>query len=432
MGLLKNMLDSFKGNERDKDIDIQELAKEIVQSAGGADNIKSYDWCSTRVTIYVKNPNSVEIDSVKPLLGGIIIKGEKVKYVVGPHVEKVAIEIGKLLPELQSHGDIAIDLLRLLGGTKNIKTIEWCSTRLNLTVVDPGKIDEIEIKKLVPGMIKKDDHVQIIVGPGVEFVGKEVKEMLDDEEMDPSLTFKKCALKLLPLLGGAPNIEDLSWCTSRIKLQVIDENKIDSSEIKKLISGIIGKGNEYQLVIGPGGEFVGEEMKKLISIQKKDNKEDDAVHLAKALIPLLGGKNNIKEVDWCTTRLRLQIEDYGRINADEILKLVPGILERANGVQIIVGPGVEDVARAMKDLLPELPEEHLAGTLIRLLGGAMNIACFQWCFTKLRIKVNDKSKVQIDEIEKITSGVIQSGRDIEIVIGNTANCIAQEIKRDIE
>ena len=262
MGLLKNMLDSVKDKKTTEDFDSKFIAEKIVDSIG-SDNIKYYDWCSTRVTIYAKDSSSLDISEIKPLIGGIIIKGEKVKYVVGPHSEEVAREIGKLLPESKSQ-------------------------------------------------------------------------------------------------------------------------------------------------------------------------EDDATHLAKALIPLLGGKSNIKEVDWCTTRLRLQIEDYGRINADEILKLVPGILERANGVQIIIGPEVESVANAMKELLPELPEEHLAGTLIRLLGGAMNIACFQWCFTKLRIKVNDKSKVQIDEIEKLTAGVIQNGRDIEIVIGNTANCIAEEIKRDIE
>ena len=431
MGFLKNVLESVKEKKNIEERDPKVIAEEIINSIG-PDNIKSYDWCSTRVTIYVKDPSLLEIAKVKSLIGGIIIKGEKIKYVIGPHAGDVAAELGKLLPEPKSHGDIAIDLLRLLGGTQNIKTIEWCSTRLKLTVVDPDKIDEMEIKKLVPGVIKKDNHVQVIVGPGVEFVGKEVKEMIDDEEMDPSLVFKKTALELLPLLGGAPNITDLSWCTSRVKLQIADENKINGVEIKKLISGIIKKGDEYQLIIGPGGEFVGEEMEKLVSVQKKDNKEDDATHLAKALIPLLGGKSNIKEVDWCTTRLRLQIEDYGQINADEILKLVPGILERANGVQIVIGPEVEHVARAMKELLPELPDPHLAGTLIRLLGGAMNIACFQWCFTKLRIKVNDKSKVQIDEIEKLTSGVIQNGRDIEIVIGNSANCIGEEIKRDIE
>lgn len=97
---------------------------------------------------------------------------------------------------------------------------------------------------------------------------------------------------------------------------------------------------------------------------KTPGREDDEVEatetvkvtsnteLATALLPLLGGKSNIVNIDNCTTRLRLDVVDSSVIKEGEIKKLVPGVLKPSKtAVQVIVGPEVEFVATELKKLV---------------------------------------------------------------------------------
>ena len=74
---------------------------------------------------------------------------------------------------------LAKKLLFLLGGKKNIISIDNCITRLKLEVKNISLINDAEIKKFVPGVLKPNKtNVQVIVGPQVEFIADEMKEML--------------------------------------------------------------------------------------------------------------------------------------------------------------------------------------------------------------------------------------------------------------
>lgn len=95
---------------------------------------------------------------------------------------------------------------------------------------------------------------------------------------------------------------------------------------------------------------------------KTPGREDDEVtetvkvttntELATALLPLLGGKANIVNIDNCTTRLRLDVVDSSVVKEGEIKKLVPGVLKPSKtAVQVIVGPEVEFVATELKKLV---------------------------------------------------------------------------------
>lgn len=89
------------------------------------------------------------------------------------------------------------------------------------------------------------------------------------------------------------------------------------------------------------------EIVKNFSGNKTSNTE-----LADLLLPLLGGKENIVSIDYCTTRLRLEVKDSTIIKENDIKKLVPGVLKpNKTTVQVIVGPQVEFVAEAFKHLI---------------------------------------------------------------------------------
>lgn len=79
----------------------------------------------------------------------------------------------------------------------------------------------------------------------------------------------------------------------------------------------------------------------------------DASYAEKALLllPLLGGIENIVDVDNCATRLRLEVKDNSIIQASEIKKLFPGVLTPGKtSVQVIVGPKVQFLADEFKKI----------------------------------------------------------------------------------
>ena len=67
----------------------------------------------------------------------------------------------------------------------------------------------------------------------------------------------------------------------------------------------------------------------------------------------LGGKSNIKSLDNCVTRLRLEIKDYTQINEGKIKSAgVAGIIRPSkDSIQVIVGTKVQFVADEMKKML---------------------------------------------------------------------------------
>ena len=82
------------------------------------------------------------------------------------------------------------------------------------------------------------------------------------------------------------------------------------------------------------------------------SKNSSYLEKAKLLLPLLGGAENIVNVDNCITRLRLEVKDNGIINEEEIKKNFPGVLKPGkNSVQVIVGTDVQLLAEELKKIL---------------------------------------------------------------------------------
>ncbi|MBS5038012.1 MAG: N-acetylglucosamine-specific PTS transporter subunit IIBC [Fusobacterium sp.] len=78
-----------------------------------------------------------------------------------------------------SHAELAAALLLLLGGKENVVSVDNCTTRLRLEVKDSSLVNDAEIKKLVPGVLKPNKtNVQVIVGTQVEFVADEMKKLV--------------------------------------------------------------------------------------------------------------------------------------------------------------------------------------------------------------------------------------------------------------
>ena len=83
-----------------------------------------------------------------------------------------------------------------------------------------------------------------------------------------------------------------------------------------------------------------------------DATDDKFMVQAKRIYAAIGGKDNIKVIDNCTTRLRLQLEDTANVNQSAIKAVGTAginVLDKTN-IQIIIGTEVQFVADALKEL----------------------------------------------------------------------------------
>lgn len=80
---------------------------------------------------------------------------------------------------------------------------------------------------------------------------------------------------------------------------------------------------------------------------------DNFTEVAKIVLEGLGGKANVKSLDNCVTRLRLEINDYTKVDEKKIKSAgVAGVMRPSKtSVQVIVGTKVQFVADEMKKML---------------------------------------------------------------------------------
>ncbi len=70
---------------------------------------------------------------------------------------------------MKNYKQTAADVLRLIGGEKNVSHLEHCSTRLRFTVADPAKVEAAALKKTpgVMGVIANGGQCQVVIGNDV-------------------------------------------------------------------------------------------------------------------------------------------------------------------------------------------------------------------------------------------------------------------------
>lgn len=80
---------------------------------------------------------------------------------------------------MKNYKQIAADVLRLVGGEKNVSHLEHCSTRLRFTLADPAKADAAALKKTsgVMGVISSGPQCQVVIGNDVVEVFDELNKM---------------------------------------------------------------------------------------------------------------------------------------------------------------------------------------------------------------------------------------------------------------
>ena len=168
----------------------------------------------------------------------------------------------------------------------------------------------------------------------------------------PTPAFSRSAA-YIQALGGAANLLHVDACTTRLRLNVGDNNRVDEAVLKALGSkGVIRPApGSIQVIIGPQADQLASEIQETLKATATPASSDRV--LASAMLSALGGAANVREVGLCTTRLRLIVVNDALVN-DAALKGLGtrGVVKPAAGsVQIILGPSAERVADELRALI---------------------------------------------------------------------------------
>lgn len=130
------------------------------------------------------------------------------------------------------------------------------------------------------------------------------------------------AAALVAALGGRDNLLDIDACTTRLRLRVSSQDKVDEAALRSLgASGVLRPTRDtVQVIIGLRADEIAGNMRRAGS-----NAVD---HVLSAL----GGKDNLREVECFGTRLSLQVSDASKVQV--------GLLS-GDGIRALVKVGEE-------------------------------------------------------------------------------------------
>ncbi|WP_270035736.1 PTS transporter subunit EIIB [Brachyspira hyodysenteriae] len=312
--------------------------------------------------------------------------------------------------------------LSLLGGRENIVKVNNCATRLRLEVKDTSKVNIDEIKKYYPAVQKiSDTEIHIVVGTDASELAESLKRIIAFD-YDPS----SMAMTLIPLLGGRENIVKVNNCATRVRLEVVNADKVNEEKYYPVIQKI--SVTEVHVLVGTKASEVANELSKILNISD-NNTNTNYSYRAWLLFPMLGGIENVVKINNCATRLRLELKDVNKVNIEEIKKYYPAVQKISDTeLHIVIGTDASLFADAFRNIF----ESHKLKTalILPLVGGIDNITKVNNCATRLRLEIKDINKVDLESIKKYYPAVEKiDDKELHIVVGIDANELANEFKK---
>jgi N-acetylglucosamine PTS system EIICBA or EIICB component len=161
-------------------------------------------------------------------------------------------------------------------------------------------------------------------------------------------------------------------------------------------------------------------------------------------ITALGGVQNLRAVDACTTRLRLVVADQARLDEKKLKSLgARGVLRLSDGaVQVVVGPVADQLASDIRvqartpaqsatgspkiEVAPAVSVPDVSGAAIdaalRALGGKQNLRQVRAASSRLVITVDDPQRVNERELQAFVRALARpSPTNIQLIIGPDAH-----------
>jgi len=174
-----------------------------------------------------------------------------------------------------------------LGGAANLTTVDACTTRLRLVVVDQQRVNAEALKQLgARGMIKPSANaLQVVIGPQADQVASDIRAQLRMPAataavpvasespaivVPPGGKAEETAQRLLAALGGAANIGELVLASSRLCFRLRDSTKLSEEGVRRTGCRATARVNAdtVHLLFGPAAAGLYAELNAALSTQK--------------------------------------------------------------------------------------------------------------------------------------------------------------------
>ncbi len=172
--------------------------------------------------------------------------------------------------EPRTAGERARGFVAALGGPRNLVSVDACTTRLRLVLVDPGAVDEAALKGLgAMGVVRPSAKtLQVVLGPIADQVAGEIRDAAaapqglaieasvanSVEPVEPAAD----GLAWLEALGGKDNLANCGLCASRLYVEVRSPNSVSDTALLALGARGFARPhpNTLHILIGPAAGAV--------------------------------------------------------------------------------------------------------------------------------------------------------------------------------
>jgi len=183
---------------------------------------------------------------------------------------------------------------------------------------------------------------------------------------------------------------------------------------------------------------------------------------ARAMIVALGGPNNLRAVDACTTRLRLTVADQSAVDEPALRALgARGVVRpSADALQVVLGPIADQVAGELRAALrdggtpaarstpsagvsgvagatpaadgaPSAGGGELASQMLAALGGSGNVAALDASGTRILATLRDDTLAREDDLRALgLRGIARPApRSVHLLVGPEIAAVLGELRR---
>jgi PTS system N-acetylglucosamine-specific IIC component len=180
------------------------------------------------------------------------------------------------------------------------------------------------------------------------------------------------AQRYIAALGGASNLSVVDACTTRLRLSVVDSNKVSENELKTIgARGVLKRGStNVQVIIGPEADIIADEIRTVIAQGGGEVVKPVAAAAAPAVaaapvaasgaqgsgpldpdplrwLAVFGGAGNVVSLDAvAATRLRIVVRDPSSVDRQRLATLDTAWIS-ADTFHIVVGDAAQRYAEKL-------------------------------------------------------------------------------------
>lgn len=161
----------------------------IIDNIGGVENILQVEHCATRIRVKLSNYskiNQLAINEYSFIKASFISNGVYQLVMDSDVIGNVYCSIKSILDHVNNENislhTFSVSLVRKLGGQDNINSIEYCSTRLRISVHHPELVDKSEDfdLEMIKGIYLNKKLCQVVLDPGlVKPVYENLSQLID-------------------------------------------------------------------------------------------------------------------------------------------------------------------------------------------------------------------------------------------------------------